>query len=186
MSYAQYLRVFCRIESRLAAILSDIPFSPSRADQYSEQISLLLLSTCPVVESFMAERAGASPSVQAHPIWRWRYAHKLWAHEKGNPPHLKEPREIQWGFPKFASVIREVFHIDQKTVSFFHNPVIRYVPGDSSTVSLLTPFAALFLILSTVDPDHDILEQNELLTTPPNDANCEVRSTLFRTQLIGT
>ena len=131
MPYAQYLRVFCRIESRLAAILSDIPFSPSRADQYSEQ--------------------------------------------------------IQWGFPKFAAVIREVFHIDQRTLSFFHNPVIRYVPGDSSTVSLLTPFAAaLFLFLSAVDPDHKILEQNGLLTTPPNDANCEVRSTLFRTQLIGT
>ena len=46
--------------------------------------------------------------------------------------------------------------------------------------------AALFLFLSAVDPGHKILEQNGLLTTPPNDANCEVRSTLFRTQLIGT
>jgi hypothetical protein len=103
------------------------------------------LSTCPVIESYMAHLSSRSRSVQNHPLWNWEYAHTLWKTRgaKTASPGLKTPRQVQNTFPKFAVVVQEVFGISDKTLEFFRHSPIKYVHNDPAAVIRLQPFQRL-------------------------------------------
>lgn len=150
MEYYDHLRMFLNLEQRLASIMEDLPYEESRGNTNTESIrtetiSLLLLSTCPVIESYMVHLSSRSQSVQDHPLWNWEYAHTLWktTSAKTVPPRLKTPRQVQNSFPKSAAVVQEVFGISEKTLEFHRHSPIKYVHNDPTAVIRLQPFQRL-------------------------------------------
>lgn len=141
MKYYRYFELFLNIEDDLADYMGQLQFSNKTEKFYSPKISLLLLQTCPVIESYMVQLSTKSKSVGQHPLHSWEHADKLWKIKKGNNKELKESRSIST-FPKFSYVTEKVFELSSRYCKFFYSERFQNLSG-STHYRNMTPYSGL-------------------------------------------
>jgi hypothetical protein len=146
MKWDNYYRIFLQLEDELIAILNEVDFYGNEK-MYSHKLSLLLLRTCPIIESYMVEVATKSNTVFNHQLFNWEYNYKLWDRKKSTNSidHGGEYRYRITSFPKFTYVIHEVFNICDKALTFFKYSRIQDV--ENGTISI-KPFSSFSSVLS--------------------------------------
>lgn len=141
MEYYRYFELFLSIEDELASYMRQLQFSSKTESLYSPRISLLLLQTCPVIESYMAQLSTKSPLVMKHPLYKWEGAYSLWDSEKGKIKEKDGFRLIS-NFPKFAYVVEKVFGLSSKDCRFYYSERFKKIGGDAHFRDL-NPFGTL-------------------------------------------
>lgn len=143
MEYYQYFELFLNIEEDLLAYIRQLEYSEKSRYIYSPRLALLLLQTCPVIESYMVRLATKSKTVQVHEIYNWKFNWKIWEKEKGKEK-VKEQDGIRSikNFPKFAYVCEKVFKISEKSVRFFFSNKFQKLPNNIS-MQALYPYKTL-------------------------------------------
>jgi len=136
MEYYQYFELFLNIEDDLLAYIRQLEYSEKSRNIYSPRLALLLLQTCPVIESYMVRLATGSNTVEAHEIYSWKFNWKIWEKEKAGEK-VKEKDGIRSisRFPKFAYVCEKVFKISEKWVRFYFSNRFQKVPNNISAQS---------------------------------------------------
>jgi len=142
MKYHDYFSVFLDIEEELLSFIKVLPYSPKSKTLYSHKLMLLLLQTCPVIESYMIRLSTLSPTVKESKLYGWKYNWRLWEKEKNNN-RIKEREGLRSisGFPKFAYVTEKVFNISKQGVDFYHSDKFQGV--EKAGVSVIRPFSTL-------------------------------------------
>lgn len=141
MEYYRYFELFLSIEDELASYMRQLHFSSKTESLYSQKISLLLLQTCPVIESYMAQLSTRSSQVMQHPLYKWEGAYKLWDSEKGKTKGKDGFRLIS-SFRKFAYVVEKVFDLSSMGCRFYYSERFQKICG-SSHYRDLNPFGTL-------------------------------------------
>ncbi|MER2513901.1 MAG: hypothetical protein ABTQ25_16015 [Nitrosomonas ureae] len=141
MEYYRYFDLFLSIEDELAGYMRQLQFSSKTESLYSPRILLLLLQTCPVIESYMVQISTRSIHVKKHPLYDWEGANKLWQSDQGKIKEKAGSRSIS-NFPKFAYVVEKVFRLSSKSCIFYYSERFKDIDGDSNFKSL-TPFETL-------------------------------------------
>lgn len=141
MEYYRYFDLFLNIEEELASYMRQLQFSSKTESLYSPKISLLLLQTCPVIESLMVQLSTKSKKVLNHPIYNWDGAPSLWQSSKGE---IKEKNGIRsiGNFPKFAYVVEKVFGLSELHCRFFYSERFQKIEGNAHFRDL-SPFNTL-------------------------------------------
>jgi len=144
MKYHEYLRPFLNFRSTVR--IASRPYDATSKGIYSEIINLLLLSTCPVIESYLSDRAVHSPTVHSHPLWNWQYAWKS-CDKKDKREEVKIDkdgnRKMSGAFPKFTYVTEEVYGISQQTVRLYRYDRVKKLLVNEDGIVTLKPFASL-------------------------------------------
>jgi len=130
MEYHKYFEIFLNIEDRLAGYMRQLEFSKKTEALHSAEISLLLLQTCPVIESYMVQLSTRSPQVLSDPLYQWEGAHKLWTSDKGKILEKENRRAIR-NFLKFSYVVEKVFSLSSKSCLFYYSERFQNIDGDS-------------------------------------------------------
>jgi hypothetical protein len=141
MEYYRYFEFFLSIEDNLADYMRHLQFSEKTEKLFSSKISLLLLQTCPVIESYMAQLCISSETVKRHPLYSWQHAYKLWDSEKGKIKESKGKRSIR-NFPKFSYVTEKVFGISSDSCRIFYSERFQNLSG-SSHYKDINPYSGL-------------------------------------------
>lgn len=141
MEYYRYFDLFLSIEDELAGYMRQLQFSSETKSLYSPRISLLLLQTCPVIESYMVQLSTRSTHVKEHPLYDWEGANKLWQSADGKIKENKGFRSIS-GFPKFAYVNEKVFGLSSIQCRFYYSERFQQIDGNSHFKDL-NPFRTL-------------------------------------------
>lgn len=158
MRYEDYFSMFLSIEEELTSFLKVIDYSEKHKAIYSHKLVLLLLQTCPVIESYLVRTATSSNTVQKHPIWNCDINSKIWESTKGQSKAVKEVNGLRQisGFPKFIAVNNEVFNLDDKKVTFYHSE--RFQVNNGCDTSQYSPFKSL---LKTLDFEHSDYKEDK-------------------------
>lgn len=130
MEYYRYFDLFLSIEDELAGYMRQLQFSSKTESLYSPRISLLLLQTCPVIESYMVQLSTRSIHVKKHPLYDWEGASSLWKSEKGKIDEGEGFRSIS-NFPKFAYVVEKVFGLSSMHCQFYYSERFQKIEGDA-------------------------------------------------------
>lgn len=141
MEYYRYFDLFLSIEDELAGYMRQLQFSSKTESLYSPRISLLLLQTCPVIESYMVQLSTRSIHVKKHPLYNWEGASSLWKSEKGEIDEGEGFRSIK-NFPKFAYVNEKVFSLSSMQCRFYYSERFQQIEGNSHFRDL-NPFGTL-------------------------------------------
>ena len=141
MLFYRYFEFFLNIENALAEYTTQLEFSETSKHLYSHKISLLLLQTCPIIESYMVQLCATSPTVQKHSLYDWEYNWKLWDSNKKKLKLPKGKRSIN-KFPKFSYVIEKVFSISSESCTFYFSDKFQNLEGNSHLITL-QPFKSL-------------------------------------------
>lgn len=141
MEYYRYFELFLSIENELASYMRQLQFSSKTESLYSPRISLLLLQTCPIIESYMVQLSTKSPLVRTHPLYKWEGAYSLWDFDKGKFKEKHGFRLIR-NFPKFAYVVEKVFGVSSMRCRFYYSERFQKIGGDAHFRDL-NPFATL-------------------------------------------
>jgi hypothetical protein len=141
MEYYKYFELFLNIEDDLLAYIRQLEYSNKSRNIYSPRLSLLLLQTCPVIESYMVRVATQSEIVQNHEIYNWEYSWKIW---DSNKDEIKEKDGVRGiaTFPKFAYVCEKVFHLSEKSTKFYFSDKFQNISDNASTQQF-KPFESL-------------------------------------------
>ena len=139
--YHQYFNLLLEVEDELVSRIRQLEYSEKSRTVYSSKLSLLLLQTCPIIESYMAYLATESDDVRNHPLYNWEYNWKLWESNKEIVKVKNGLREIQ-KFPKFSYVSEKVFSLSSLSVNFFHTERFQDIQ-DNDKVTTFTPFSSL-------------------------------------------
>ena len=158
MRYDEYLRTFLQLEQQLCDLMGELPYESGTENVNSSRMNLILLSTCPVVESYIKQTAVRSPAVHAHALWTWEYAWRIWDHEgRANDRRLKyttsNERILSGNFPKFAYVAEEVFSVSSRTIQLYRYNSVKHVPGFADAIEILQPFESVESFKSFHDYD---------------------------------
>lgn len=130
MEYYRYFDLFLSIEDELAGYMRQLKFSSKTESLYSPRISLLLLQTCPVIESYMAQLSTRSNMVKNHLLYSWEDAYSLWNSDKGKIKEKAGFRSIS-NFPKFAYVVEKVFGLSSMHCRFYYSERFQKIEGDA-------------------------------------------------------
>jgi len=153
VEYYQYFELFLNIEDDLLAYIRQLEYSDKSRYIYSPRLALLLLQTCPVIESYMVRIATKSKIVQTHGIYNWKFNWKIWERQK-HEEKVKEKDGIRSirNFAKFAYVSEKVFDISKKSVRFYFSNRFQKLQNNTSTQTLY-PYKTLgkFQDLKTYD-----------------------------------
>ena len=141
MQFYRYFEIFLNIENTLAEYTTQLEFSEKSKSLYSHKISLLLLQTCPIIESYMVQLCTTSPAVQKHTLYDWEYNWKLWYSKKNKIKLSKGKRSIS-KFPKFSYVIEKVFNLSSKSGTFYFSDKFQNIEGNSH-IATLRPYTTL-------------------------------------------
>lgn len=141
MEYYRYFDLFLSIEDELAGYMRQLQFSSKTESLYSPRISLLLLQTCPVIESYMVQLSTKSTHVKKHPLYDWEGANKLWQSDQGKIKEKAGSRSIR-DFPKFAYVNEKVFSLSSMQCRFYYSERFQQIDGNSHFRDL-NPFGTL-------------------------------------------
>lgn len=142
MEYYRYFDLFLSIEDELAGYMRQLQFSSKTESLYSPRISLLLLQTCPVIESYMVQLSKKSTLVKEHPLYVWKGANKLWQSDRqGKIKEKKGSRSIR-DFPKFAYINEKVFNLSSMQCRFYYSERFQQIEGNSHFRDL-NPFRTL-------------------------------------------
>jgi len=128
MEYHNYFELFLVIEDRLGGYLRQLEFNQKTESLYSGSISLLLLQTCPVIESYMVHLSTRSERVLDHPLYIWKGANRLWESKNGTIKERSGVRLID-GFSKFSYVIQNVFKLSAMRCRFYYSEDFQKLPG---------------------------------------------------------
>jgi hypothetical protein len=117
MKYYQYFDLFLNVEDDLLAYIQQLEYSKKSRHIYSPRLALLLLQTCPIIESFMVRVATVSERVRAHEIYDWKFNWKIWKKKKYEDKVAEKntARSIET-FAKFAYVFEVTFKMIKSTV----------------------------------------------------------------------
>ena len=141
MLFYRYFEFFLNIENALAEYTTQLEFSEKSKHLYSHKISLLLLQTCPIIESYMVQLCATSSTVQKHSLYDWEYNWKLWDSNKQKIKLSKGKRSIN-NFPKFSYVMEKVFSISSISCAFYFSDKFQNLEGNSHLITL-QPFKSL-------------------------------------------
>ncbi len=141
MKYYRYFEYLLGIEEALASYMKHLQFTGKTESLFSPELSLLLLQTCPVIESYMVQLCIDSATVKRHPLYNWEYAYKLWDREKGKIKKKGGKRQIST-FPKFSYVIDKIFEISSSRCVFYYSDKFQNLDGNGH-FSELKPYAGL-------------------------------------------
>ncbi len=141
MEYYRYFEYFLGIEEALASYMKHLQFTGKTENLYSPELSLLLLQTCPVIESYMVQLCTESRIVKEHPLYSWKYANKLWYSDKGEIKEKSGKRQIS-SFPKFSYVTEKVFGISSSHCIFYYSDKFQHLTG-SGHFRNLNPYKGL-------------------------------------------
>lgn len=130
MEYYRYFDLFLSIEDELAGYMRQLQFSSKTESLYSPRISLLLLQTCPVIESYMAQLSTRCVIVKNHLLYSWEDAYSLWNSDKGKIKVKEGFRSIS-NFPKFAYVVEKVFGLSSMHCQFYYSERFQKIEGDA-------------------------------------------------------
>ncbi|HHK8419470.1 TPA: hypothetical protein ACQYBJ_000407 [Vibrio parahaemolyticus] len=152
MKYADYFSLFLNIETELSKFLSVIDYSEKHEKIYSHKLVLLLLQTCPIIESYLVKMAVTSSTVRNSNLWDCEIKTKIW-NKKNNSTELRldsQGGRFIGNFPKFACVNSELFGLPQKSVIFYHSA--KFQALDDGLHTVYRPFISLQEMLPH---DHD-------------------------------
>jgi len=143
MEHHEYFRHFLTIEEDLIDFTKQLNFDKESIKLYSPKLSLLLLQTCPVIESFMVDLCTKSSSVRKSDLWNWRYKWKLWSKkETANSKRDTIVARSIGDFPKFAYVCEKVFELADKRTKFYFSDKLQNLP-DEAFSTIFQPFKTL-------------------------------------------
>ncbi|HHY0566761.1 hypothetical protein CGJ93_02365 [Vibrio parahaemolyticus] len=123
MKYEDYFSLFLSIEEELTKFLSVVDYSDKHKNIYSHKLVLLLLQTCPVIESYLVKVATSSYSAKQSKLWECDIKTKIWD-KKNKSSALKvdeNGNRCIGNFPKFVGVNIELFNIHEKDIVFYHS-----------------------------------------------------------------
>ena len=143
MKYYEYFQIFLNIENNLSNYMQTIEYSNKSKTIYTINQSLLLLQTCPIIESFMIDLSIDATTVINHPLYNWKFNWKLYKKkEKENTLKLKDNKRLIESFPKFAYVCEEVFKLSNEKTTFYYTDKLQYLPDNINTETI-SPFSSL-------------------------------------------
>ncbi|WP_299661881.1 hypothetical protein [uncultured Psychromonas sp.] len=151
MKYEDYFSMFLNIEDDLADFLNVMTYSEKHRTIYSHKLVLLLLQTCPVIESYLVMSATKSNIMQSSEIWDVSVKHKIWTSKKEKLT-IKEGHRLITGFPKFACVNDQVFHLSHQRITFYHSELFQQ--GGGCETSKFRPFQSLSKTLPVNHQDY--------------------------------
>lgn len=146
MTYEDYFSVFLTIEDDLCEFLRVVDYSEKHRNIYSHKLVLMLLQTCPVIESYLVRVVTSGSFVQNSPIWNSPIKHKIWDTNKDGTLKSKNGKRSINGFPKFSCLANELFELDDQSVKFYHSE--RFQENDGCKSSIYLPFNSLETALS--------------------------------------
>ena len=73
----EYFEIFLNIEEQLLEYSKHIEYSNKTKNIVTYRIALLLLQTCPIIESYMVNLCINSNIVKKHLLYNWKYNWKL-------------------------------------------------------------------------------------------------------------
>ncbi|KXI26703.1 hypothetical protein [Paraglaciecola hydrolytica] len=141
MKYEDYFSMFLSIEEELAEFLKVINYSEKHQNIYSHKLVLMLLQTCPIIESYLVRLSTSSESVKKSSAWDSDIKDKIWETKKDKSIKLSSGNRQISGFPKFACIAEEVFELSKKEVTFYHS--VLFQSNGGCTTSTYTPFSEL-------------------------------------------
>ena len=143
MEYHRYFELFLNIEDDLLSYIRQLEYSEKSRSIYSPRLALLLLQTCPIIESYMVRLANHSDTVKKHDIYDWEYNWRIWDRKK-KEKKVKERDGIRsiYNFPKFSYVCEKVFGISGKSVTFFFSDRFQTV-SNNKLLQIFRPYESL-------------------------------------------
>ncbi|MEF1309061.1 hypothetical protein QTO01_03025 [Vibrio mytili] len=154
MKYEDYFSLFLSIEDELSKFLSVIDYSDKHKNIYSHKLVLLLLQTCPVMESYLVKVATSSSSAKQSELWECDIKTKIWD-KKNKSPALKVNdlgHRYIGNFPKFVGVNTELFKLHEREVVFYHSANFQIKNSERHTT--YRPFASFQNMLSHSHEDY--------------------------------
>lgn len=120
MLYTDYFKIFLTIEKSLQEYIEQLEYTEKSKNIFSYKLSLLLLQTCPIIESYLVMLACNSETVKSSVLYNWEYSYKLWEKaNKKNEVKVKDGKRLISDFPKFAYVAEKIFHLSGQRVTFY-------------------------------------------------------------------
>jgi len=166
MEHHEYFRHFLNIEEDLIDFTKQLTFDKESINIYSPKLSLLLLQTCPVIESYMVDLSTKSDSVKRSGLWRWQYKWRLWSKNKTANSRANKSAERSIGnFPKFAYVCEKVFRLSDKEIKFYFSDKLQNLPDDAFSKSF-KPFEDLSEFIDYRKIDYEPLRFPTNFPTP--------------------
>jgi len=139
MKYQDYFSMFLNIEAELLKFIKVIDYTDKHKNIYAHNLVLLLLQTCPVIESYLVRIATTSNTVKQSVHWNSTLNFKIWDSNKQVIKEKDGKRQIG-NFPKFACLNNELFDLSSKKTKFYHSDQFQI---GSDTVSIYQPFKPL-------------------------------------------
>lgn len=143
MKFYEYFKIFLNIENDLSEYMKFIEYNNKSKNFYTIKQSLLLLETCPIIESLMIDLCINSNTIKNHELYNWKYNWKIYKKKDKEQKVLEKDgkRQIE-NFPKFSYVCEKVFKLSEKQVKFYYNEKLQFLPDDSN-YEILKPFVTL-------------------------------------------
>ncbi|WP_283630973.1 hypothetical protein [Shewanella baltica] len=166
MKYEDYFSLFLSIEDELNKFLSVIDYSDKHKNIYSHKLVLLLLQTCPIVESYLVKMATSSSSVKHSRLWECDIKTKIWdkRHKSLEVKIDSNGNRFIGNFPKFACVNAELFRLFNRAITFYHSANFQGKGEDQHT--LYEPFHSLKDMLLHDHSDYESASYPKGYNTP--------------------
>jgi len=146
MDYVEYFLTFLNIEDDLLSFIKNLEYTKESSRIHSPRLSLLLLQTCPVIESYMVKLATQSKKVISSDLYSWKLNWKLWEKKK-NERKVKEKNGIRsiTGFPKFSYVCETVFGLSEQKARFYFTDKYYFLHGHTANLftEVFQPYKSL-------------------------------------------
>lgn len=146
MDYVEYFLIFLNIEEDLLSFIKNLEYTKESSRIHSPRLSLLLLQTCPVIESYMVKLATQSKKVMSSDLYNWKLNWKLWEKEK-KERKVKEKDGIRSisGFPKLAYVCETVFGLSDQKARFYFTDKYYFLHGHTANLftEVFQPYKSL-------------------------------------------
>jgi len=146
MDYVEYFLTFMDIEQDLLSFVQNMQYTEESGDIYTPKLSLLLLQTCPLIESYMIKLALTSRLVTSSDLYNWELNWKLWE-KKDKCNEVKESNGLRSikGFSKFSFVCETIFELSNRNARFYYTDKYIFLHGNASKILTKTfqPYKSL-------------------------------------------
>lgn len=146
MDYVEYFLTFLNIEEDLLSFIKDMEYTKESGKIHTPKLSLLLLQTCPVIESYMTKLALSSRAVKSSDLYSWKFNWKLWE-KKDKTKEVKEHNGMRSinSFPKFSFVCETIFKLSSLKARFYFTDKYLFLHGHTANIltELFQPYKSL-------------------------------------------